>query len=369
MDKRMSNYLQYDIESLLDIRKALTAFQSITPSADMVCAPYYASLCSIGRKDLVDAILARPTEAFRNIEELAALKKLVEAARKQLNVSIVNNSRISSRLCAMLSYIKVAKGVQHIAADISEIQAEGYAAILNRFADSSNIRKLKKYKNIVIPVLNHGKYTGTSISVVYTEAAEQDNKDNAPAGITAFILQQEEAYASVSLAVIENSPFDILLKLRPGIEVNGLVPAITSLHYTDDNAHIKVMCQDKSMQQYTGRTAAALMEFYALIHLVLSQLDEVKECTIQHKDNKPKAATVHKQERSEFYFVPVVRYKYAVSKKCNEGEKQHHSSPREHERSGHYRHYKSGKVVYIHPTTVNKGHEKVIYRASKHYEK
>lgn len=369
MDKRMSNYLQYDIESLLDIRNALTAFQSITPSADMVCAPYYASLCSLGRKDLVDAILARPTEAFRSIEELAAFKKLVEAARKQLNVSIVNNSRISSRLRAMLSYIKVAKGVQHIAADISEIRSEGYAAILNRFADGSNIRKLKKYKNIVIPVLNNNMYTGTSISVVYTEAAEQDNKDNAPAGITAFILQQEEAYASLSFAVIENSIFDILLKLRPGIEVNGSIPTIASLHYADDNAHIKVMCQDKSMQQYNGRTAVALMEFYALIHLVLSQLDEVKECTVQHKGTKTKAATAHRQERSEFYFVPVVRYKYAVSKRHNEGEKQHHSSPREHERSGHYRHYKSGKVVYIQPTTVNKGHEKVIYRASKHYEK
>lgn len=138
MDKRMSDYLQYDIESLLDIRKALTAFQSITPSADMVCAPYYASLCSLGRKDLVDAILARPTEAFRNIEELAAFKKLVEAARKQLNVSAVNNPRISSRLRAELSYIKAAKSAQHVAADISEIRSEGYATILNRFADGSN---------------------------------------------------------------------------------------------------------------------------------------------------------------------------------------------------------------------------------------
>lgn len=40
----------------------------------------------------------------------------------------------------------------------------------------------------------------------------------------------------------------------------------------------------------------------------------------------------------------------------------HHASPREHIRSGHWRHYKSGKKVYIESVTVNKGKDKVIYK-------
>lgn len=145
----------------------------------------------------------------------------------------------------------------------------------------------------------------------------------------------------------------------------------------DENAQILVYraIHNNSASRYVLHTVETLsikQDSFGMIDVALA-LRSVEEIVgighHTHKDTKPKAATAHRQERSEFYFVPVVRYKYAVSKRHNEGEKQHHSSPREHERSGHYRHYKSGKVVYIQPTTVNKGHEKVIYRASKHYEK
>lgn len=39
-----------------------------------------------------------------------------------------------------------------------------------------------------------------------------------------------------------------------------------------------------------------------------------------------------------------------------------HQSPREHYRRPHLRHYKSGKVVMVQGTTINKGKDKVIYR-------
>ena len=60
MDARLYHYLQHYVENLFDVRKALTSFQCITPSANMVAEPYYTSLCSLGRKDLVDTLLSLP---------------------------------------------------------------------------------------------------------------------------------------------------------------------------------------------------------------------------------------------------------------------------------------------------------------------
>ena len=60
MDACLYHYLQHYAENLFDVRKSLTSFQCITPSANMVAEPYYTSLCSLGRKDLVDTLLSLP---------------------------------------------------------------------------------------------------------------------------------------------------------------------------------------------------------------------------------------------------------------------------------------------------------------------
>lgn len=52
MDARLYHYLQHYVENY--------SFQCITPSANMVVEPYYTSLCSLGRKDLVDTLLSLP---------------------------------------------------------------------------------------------------------------------------------------------------------------------------------------------------------------------------------------------------------------------------------------------------------------------
>ncbi len=53
--------------------------------------------------------------------------------------------------------------------------------------------------------------------------------------------------------------------------------------------------------------------------------------------------------------------KWRRSKNRDENEHGTHASPREHIRKEHLRQYKSGKIVYIGQTTINKGKEKTPY--------
>lgn len=55
-------------------------------------------------------------------------------------------------------------------------------------------------------------------------------------------------------------------------------------------------------------------------------------------------------------------YNYYEKKEKIEWQGGHHNSPIEHERSGHFRHYKSGKVVWVNSCTVNKDKGKGIYK-------
>lgn len=79
MDMHLYHYLQRYVEKLFDVRKPLTSFQCITPSANMVAEPYYTSLCSLGRKDLVDTLLSLSEASLKNLDTIPAFKKCASA--------------------------------------------------------------------------------------------------------------------------------------------------------------------------------------------------------------------------------------------------------------------------------------------------
>lgn len=53
-------------------------------------------------------------------------------------------------------------------------------------------------------------------------------------------------------------------------------------------------------------------------------------------------------------FVSLSEYSSYERKERKEWQGGHHASPRTHQRSGYFRHYKSGKVIWVEPTIINK---------------
>lgn len=61
-------------------------------------------------------------------------------------------------------------------------------------------------------------------------------------------------------------------------------------------------------------------------------------------------------------FISIKEYRTYENRQKREYQGGHHSSPKEHYRKGYLRHYKSGKIVEVKPTVVNKGKEKSVYK-------
>lgn len=76
----------------------------------------------------------------------------------------------------------------------------------------------------------------------------------------------------------------------------------------------------------------------------------------------------NKEERKNVRFVDITDFVKYERKERRESLGGHHASPREHHRRETYRHLKSGKVVYVKASTVNKGkgnvHKQTIYKVN-----
>lgn len=73
------------------------------------------------------------------------------------------------------------------------------------------------------------------------------------------------------------------------------------------------------------------------------------------------AKEIDKGSKDSVRFIPLSEYSSYERREKKEWQGGHHSSPCKHIRAGYYRHYKSGKVVWVESTTVNLGKGKAIY--------
>ena len=341
MNEFMKDYLTACIENAHDVRMAVTTNAHLAVEENMLTSKLHEALTSIGQASLVKVCLQYSEESFLNVNGTApiqrckAFNKLVDVCLTQLKVrkSAYTETLIAMRLAHLMYMLKCSMSGQIIAVDLLDINQIGYSTILA--AVSSEAFDKVKNKVVCIPLLQNNMYTGTKCIVKYI------------ADCKAFMISVEHddyMYAAATLYVYEDKPKQFILSYCNALKADGsTLQNIT----VDCNTDLR-----KNLVSYAT--------IYAAVCTALIQLDTVKVVYSETARTKKQSTSGDSTDK----LVPVAKTKYIYTHPST-AKHGTHCSPREHIRKGHYRHYKSGKVVFIAESIINKGHDKTLYKTTK----
>lgn len=341
MNEFMRDYLTACIESAAEVRMAVTTDTKQVIKEDMLTCKQYEALQSIGRNDLIQACLQYPAEAFLNVTGTApvlnckAFNKLVDTSIAQLGIlkNAYTEALISMRLAHMFYMLKCSMLGQIIAVDMLDINQMGYNTVIDA-VDTDVLSKIKN-KIVCIPLLHSAVYTGTKCIVKYIAECKT---------YMISIEHDDYMYASATLYIHEENTRQFTISYSNALKDDGSTMKARQVTCDAEPLH-------KNIQVYA--------EMYAAVLLAILQIDTVN--TVY--SSKARTKKQSKAGDSTDKLVPVAKTKYIYAYKSNAGHGTH-CSPREHIRKGHYRHYKSGKVVFIAESIINKGHNKTLYKAT-----
>lgn len=188
------------------------------------------------------------------------------------------------------------------------------------------------------PLLHISKATDTRILVsVFVDTAEAKTR-------MAWSKQHKKPYSSSECVGILNYTPAAIVSLSPDMEYTMI--AIRNSHNPLSRGIRGHFTEDLNMYKHIHKLVAGILQ--------LMMFYNTQEHIIAPAGNRSKVHRAKGGNTTPIYTIDISKPKKIYTKTVGEVVGTH-QQPAEHERKGHTRHYKSGKVVHVRQTTVNKG--------------